>query len=73
MDIFKRKILVFNVISSMSDETVKNRLEISFSKASKGGGEVERVEYDSNTGRALITFLQPGGTFSTKTCDWPVS
>lgn len=35
---------------------------MSFSRPSRGGGEVEKVEYDENTGTGKITFLHPGGT-----------
>lgn len=62
LDISKRKIKLSNVFSSFAEERIKDRLEMSFSKPSRGGGEVERVEYDSNSGTALVTFLQPGGT-----------
>lgn len=41
---------------------MKDRLEMSFSRPSRGGGEVERVEYDENTGTGCVTFLHPGGT-----------
>uniref|UniRef100_A0A8C9YQ44 NID domain-containing protein n=1 Tax=Sander lucioperca TaxID=283035 RepID=A0A8C9YQ44_SANLU len=41
-------------------ERVADRLELSFSRPSRGGGEVERVEYDKNTGTGCITFLCPG-------------
>lgn len=41
---------------------MKDRLEMSFSRPSRGGGEVESVEYDKNTGTGQITFLYPGGT-----------
>lgn len=41
---------------------MKDRLEMSFSRPSRGGGEVKGVEYDKNTGTGCITFLHPGGT-----------
>lgn len=64
LDISKRKLKLSNVFSSFEDERIKDRLEMSFSKPSRGGGEVESVEYDRNTGTALITFLQPGVALS---------
>ncbi|XP_029699588.1 N-myc-interactor isoform X2 [Takifugu rubripes] len=64
LDIPKRDLQLSNVISSMEDERIKDRLTISFSRPSKGGGEVENVVYDRNTGNGLITFLHPGVALS---------
>uniref|UniRef100_A0A674NBI0 N-myc-interactor-like n=1 Tax=Takifugu rubripes TaxID=31033 RepID=A0A674NBI0_TAKRU len=61
---YSRDLQLSNVISSMEDERIKDRLTISFSRPSKGGGEVENVVYDRNTGNGLITFLHPGVALS---------
>lgn len=53
---------VSNIPASMPEERMKDRLEMSFSRPSRGGGEVESVEYDNNSGTGQITFLHPGGT-----------
>ncbi|XP_056287540.1 N-myc-interactor-like [Pseudoliparis swirei] len=44
----------------MPEERMKERLEMSFSRKSRGGGEVDGVEYDRNNGTGQITFLHPG-------------
>uniref|UniRef100_A0A3Q1EHC9 N-myc and STAT interactor n=1 Tax=Acanthochromis polyacanthus TaxID=80966 RepID=A0A3Q1EHC9_9TELE len=51
---------VSNIPPSMPEERMKDRLEMSFSRPSRGGGEVERVEYDQNSATGHITFLHPG-------------
>lgn len=66
MDVSRRQLKLSNVDSSFAEDRIKDRLEMSFSKASRGGGEVEGVEYDENTGTAVVTFLQPGGTLTSK-------
>lgn len=45
----------------MPEERMRDRLEMSFSRPSRGGGEVEGVQYDKNTGTGQITFLHPEG------------
>ncbi|XP_019955204.1 N-myc-interactor [Paralichthys olivaceus] len=60
LDVSRKALKVLNIPSSMPEERMKDRLEISFSRPSRGGGEVEGVEYDKNTGTGLITFLHPG-------------
>jgi len=52
---------VSNIPAAMPQDRVKDRLEMSFSKPSRGGGEVEKVDYNENTGTGCITFLHPGG------------
>ncbi|XP_062288402.1 N-myc-interactor isoform X1 [Scomber scombrus] len=56
----KKDLHVSMVPPSIPEERMRDRLEISFSRASRGGGEVERVVYDKNTGTGKITFLHPG-------------
>ncbi|GAA6219742.1 N-myc-interactor-like [Lates japonicus] len=60
LDVSRKELKVSNVPPSMPEERMKDRLEISFSKPSRGGGEVEGVEYDKTTGTGHITFLHPG-------------
>nr|XP_020462298.1 N-myc-interactor [Monopterus albus] len=60
LDVSRKELKVSNVPSSMPEVRMKDRLELSFSKPSRGGGEVERVDYDKNTGTGQITFLHPG-------------
>ncbi|XP_028993109.1 N-myc-interactor [Betta splendens] len=60
LTVSRRQLKFFNVQPSMPEDRIKDRLEMSFSRPSRGGGEVERVEYDVNTGMGCITFLHPG-------------
>lgn len=60
LDISRKDLKVANVPPLMPKERIKDRLEISFSRPSRGGGEVERVDYHGATGTAQITFLHPG-------------
>ncbi|MGH0142109.1 UNVERIFIED_CONTAM: hypothetical protein FKN15_041283 [Acipenser sinensis] len=39
---------------------IRDKLELNFSKPSLGGGEVENVEYNKDSGTAVITFLHTG-------------
>ncbi|XP_058510737.1 N-myc-interactor [Solea solea] len=60
LDVFRNMLQVSNIPPSMPQERMKDRLEMSFSRPSRGGGEVERVTYDKKTGTANITFLHAG-------------
>ncbi|XP_070694834.1 N-myc-interactor isoform X2 [Pempheris klunzingeri] len=60
LDVSRRELKVSNIPLSMPEDRMKDRLEMSFSRPSRGGGEVESVEYDKNTGKGQITFLHPG-------------
>ncbi|KAM4558651.1 N-myc-interactor [Odontesthes bonariensis] len=60
LDVSRKELKVLNIPAAMPEDRVKDRLEMSFSKPSRGGGEVEKVDYDGNTGTGCITFLQPG-------------
>ncbi|CAN9498056.1 unnamed protein product [Ophioblennius macclurei] len=64
IDVSRKVLKVSNVPPSMAEERVRDRLEISFSKPSRGGAEVETVEYDKNTGTGRIMFLNPGAAES---------
>lgn len=42
---------------------MRDKLELNFYKSKQGGGgEVENVSYDRQSGTAVVTFLTPGGT-----------
>ncbi|CAL8267043.1 unnamed protein product [Lota lota] len=60
LDVSKKELMFSGVWSAMSQEAIRDRLESSFSRPSRGGGEVERVEYDPNTGTGKVTFLKTG-------------
>lgn len=59
----KRTIEFSNAFACMPEERMRDRLELGFSKPSRGGGEVERMEYDVNSGAGRITFLNTGGLY----------
>ncbi|XP_071340791.1 N-myc-interactor isoform X2 [Trachinotus anak] len=60
LDVSRKQLKVSNVPPSMPEERMRDRLEMSFSRPSRGGGEVEGVEYDKSTGTGRVTFLHPG-------------
>ncbi|KAM4561309.1 N-myc-interactor isoform 1-T1 [Fundulus diaphanus] len=60
VDVSRKELKVFNIPPSLPEERMKDRLEISFSRPTQGGGEVENVNYNGNTGTGIITFLKPG-------------
>ncbi|RVE69936.1 hypothetical protein OJAV_G00082650 [Oryzias javanicus] len=51
------RILVSN-LPKMDEETLKNKLEIHFSKSKHKGGEVEECEYLPDSGTVVITFVE---------------
>ncbi|XP_060731722.1 N-myc-interactor isoform X2 [Tachysurus vachellii] len=44
----------------LPEERMRDRLELGFSKPSRGGGEVETINYDEKAGAGSITFLNTG-------------
>lgn len=60
MQVSRKQLGVPDVPPSLPEERMKDRLMISFCRPSRGGGEVKEVEYDKKTGKASITFLEPG-------------
>ncbi|KAK5921450.1 hypothetical protein CgunFtcFv8_025155 [Champsocephalus gunnari] len=60
LDVSRKEVKVHNIPTSMPEDRMKDQLELSFCRPSRGGGEVERVTYDKNTGSGQITFLHPG-------------
>ncbi|KAM8857212.1 N-myc-interactor [Synchiropus picturatus] len=57
LEVPKNELKVTDIPAVTSEERTKTSLELSFCRASTGGGEVERVEYDATDGSAVITFL----------------
>lgn len=60
VSVSKKTLRFSNAPPSMTEERMKDRLEMSFSRPSRGGGEVEGVEYDKTNGTGQITFLDTG-------------
>ncbi|KAM3862356.1 N-myc-interactor [Diretmus argenteus] len=60
LDVSKKELKFSNAPPSMPDERMRDRLEMSFSRPSRGGAEVEMIDYDKNTGTGKITFLDTG-------------
>ncbi|XP_040913614.1 N-myc-interactor [Toxotes jaculatrix] len=60
LDVSRKELNLSNIPPSMPEDRMKDRLEMSFSRPSRGGGEVEGVEYDKRTGTGRVTFLHPG-------------
>ncbi|KAM9709589.1 N-myc-interactor [Menidia menidia] len=60
LDVSRKKLEVSNIPTAMPEDRLRDRLEMSFSKPSRGGDEVEQVDYDQNSGTGCITFLRPG-------------
>ncbi|XP_068936725.1 N-myc-interactor [Petaurus breviceps papuanus] len=58
--ISKKKINVAEIPDVLSEEQMRDKLALTFSKSHYGGGEVEHVEYDKNSRTAVITFLENG-------------
>ncbi|XP_076603073.1 N-myc-interactor isoform X2 [Chaetodon auriga] len=60
LHVSRKRLKVSDIPSSMPYERMRDQLEMSFSRPSRGGGEVESVEYNQDTGTGQITFLHPG-------------
>uniref|UniRef100_A0A8D0G9G0 N-myc and STAT interactor n=1 Tax=Sphenodon punctatus TaxID=8508 RepID=A0A8D0G9G0_SPHPU len=61
MKISRTKINVSDIPDlPISEEWMRDKLELNFYKSKLGGGEVEKVEYDSPSRTAVIAFTQPG-------------
>ncbi|KAI5628568.1 N-myc-interactor [Silurus asotus] len=56
----KKTIMFSNADAVLPEERMRDRLELGFSKPSRGGGEVEGLEYDMKNGTGKITFLNTG-------------
>ncbi|XP_073503314.1 N-myc-interactor [Phyllobates terribilis] len=60
MTISNTKVLIGNLPTNLSEETLKDKLELTFYKSNVGGGEVESVEYNRNNNTACITYKEDG-------------
>ncbi|KAK1166025.1 N-myc-interactor-like [Acipenser oxyrinchus oxyrinchus] len=60
LNVSLKKIEVSNIPPFLPEEMIRDKLELNFSKPSLGGGEVENVEYNKDSGTAVITFLHTG-------------
>ncbi|KAK2904607.1 hypothetical protein Q8A67_006406 [Cirrhinus molitorella] len=60
IQVSKKSIRFRNAPPTLPEERMRDRLELSFSRASRGGGEVEQLEYDARTGTGRVTFLNTG-------------
>lgn len=60
LEISKIKIKVTGIPDVLPENLMRDKLELSFYKSRNGGGEVERVEYDKESGSAVITFVESG-------------
>ncbi|XP_038607520.1 N-myc-interactor isoform X2 [Tachyglossus aculeatus] len=58
----QKKINVSNIPKLLPREQMRDKLELSFCKSRKGGGEVKSVDYDPRSQTAVITFLEAGVT-----------
>ncbi|XP_051564386.1 N-myc-interactor-like isoform X2 [Myxocyprinus asiaticus] len=56
----KKTVKFRNAPPTLPEERMRDRLELSFSRASRGGGEVENVQYDKQNGTGHVTFLNTG-------------
>ncbi|KAG9477585.1 hypothetical protein GDO78_002790 [Eleutherodactylus coqui] len=60
MDISNTKVKVFNLPIDLPEETLKDKLELTFYKSNVGGGEIESVECNRNNHSACITYEENG-------------
>ncbi|XP_051874724.1 N-myc-interactor [Pristis pectinata] len=60
LDISRKKVRVSDIPEILPEEQMMDKLEISFSKPSLGGGEVENIEYSISSGTAMVTFAEKG-------------
>ncbi|XP_056127329.1 N-myc-interactor [Rhinichthys klamathensis goyatoka] len=56
----KKTIKFRNAPPTLPEERMRDRLELSFSRASRGGGEVEKLEYNKSNGTGRVTFVNTG-------------
>ncbi|XP_026073359.1 N-myc-interactor [Carassius auratus] len=60
IQVSKKSIRFCNAPPTLPEERMRDRLELSFSRVSRGGGEVEKLEYHRDTGSGRVTFLSTG-------------
>nr|XP_006196215.1 N-myc-interactor [Vicugna pacos] len=60
VEVSKMKVNVTEIPDILPESQMRDKLELSFCKSRNGGGEVESVEYDKQSGSAVITFVESG-------------
>ncbi|XP_054555695.1 N-myc-interactor [Talpa occidentalis] len=60
VEVSKMKIIVTEIPDDLPENQMRDKLELSFYKSQNGGGEVACVEYDRQSRRAVITFVEIG-------------
>lgn len=60
IQVSQKSIRFSNAPPTLPEERMRDRLELSFSRASRGGGEVEKLEYHKDTCSGRVTFLNTG-------------
>ncbi|XP_018094265.1 N-myc-interactor isoform X2 [Xenopus laevis] len=60
MNLSKKRLCVHYLPVELSDEYLRDRLELTFYKPSIGGGEIEGVQFDRSRNLAFIDFRQSG-------------
>ncbi|XP_006157697.1 N-myc-interactor isoform X1 [Tupaia chinensis] len=60
VEVSKVKINVTEIPDELPEDQMRDKLELSFCKSRSGGGEVEYVDYDKQSGSAVITFVETG-------------
>lgn len=60
IQVSKKSVRFCNAPPTLPEERMRDRLELSFSRVSRGGGEVEKLEYHKDTGSGRVTFLSTG-------------
>lgn len=60
LDVSKMKINITGIPDVMPENLMRDKLELTFYKSQNGGGEVKHVEYDKESGSAVITFVESG-------------
>ncbi|XP_052388170.1 N-myc-interactor-like [Carassius gibelio] len=60
IQVSKKSVRFCNAPPTLPEERMRDRLELSFSRVSRGGGEVEKLEYHRDTCSGRVTFLSTG-------------
>ncbi|XP_004619437.2 N-myc-interactor isoform X1 [Sorex araneus] len=60
VEISKMKIKITGIPDVLPENIMRDKLELTFYKSRSGGGEVDHVEYDKESGSAVITFVESG-------------
>lgn len=60
VEVSKMKINITGIPDVLPENLMRDKLELTFYKSQNGGGEVKHVEYDKESGSAVITFVESG-------------